>query len=121
MPVALNQRGGVVSVRNQTLSLRGSFRKVRRFDHDAPHPGMQALESVCVAGWWVSARSRWRVVGPEGDDEAIDLVVARLDTRVEQGGRASDCGEPSSYLDLKRGHFLPDWCYSSEHVAWQET
>jgi len=108
LPVALNQGGGVVSVRNQTLSRRGSFRKVRRFGRDAPHPSMQALERVCVAGWRVSARSRWRIEGPEDDGEAIDLVAARLDTRVEQGNRASDCGEPSSDLDLKSNHFLPD-------------
>jgi hypothetical protein len=51
LPVALNQRGGVVPIRNQTLSRRGSFRKMRRFDRDAPHPGMQAPERICVTDW----------------------------------------------------------------------
>jgi hypothetical protein len=51
LPVALDQRGGVVLVRYQTLSVRGALHEVRRFDRDAPHPGMQALERVCVVAW----------------------------------------------------------------------
>jgi len=51
MPVGLTERGGCVSVRDQPLCLSDSFHEVRRRDPDASHPGVQAMEGICVLGW----------------------------------------------------------------------
>lgn len=50
MPVAFRQRGGFLSVRDQPLSRRDSFHKVRRRHLDTSHPHMQTLQRACVVG-----------------------------------------------------------------------
>jgi len=119
MPVALSERRGFVSVRDQLLSRCGSFREVRCLDLDAAHPRMQAVERFCVVGCGVPVRRHRLVKGPEGHGEAIDFVDARFDSRVERGDGPLNCGEQLSDPDLKRGDPLPYQSYSSEDVTWQ--
>ena len=50
-PVVLSQCGGLVSLRDQPLSLCDPVQEVRSCYLDASHPGVQALEHVCVCAW----------------------------------------------------------------------
>lgn len=118
--VAVVERGTLASVRDDILCRGRAFHEVGCFDLDVAHGCVEPLECVSVLHWLGGLRRRL-VVGPEGDGEAVGVVHARLDPRIERCDRATGCGQTPGDPDLKRGDVVPGRCYSSEHVAWQQT
>jgi hypothetical protein len=74
---------------------------VRRDEIDLPQPSVQPhkrLRILVCSDVRVGCRL---VVGPEGDDEAVTFVDARLHSRIERRDGAIGFGEPTSDLDFE--------------------
>lgn len=121
IPIHVSERRRLLPVHDELLSRGDSFREMRCRALDRPHPVVQAMECVGVAGWRALVRRNRFVVGPKGHRETVSFVDARLDSWLKRRDRAPNGGEPRSKLYLKRGDLLSQWRYSREDVTRQKT
>ena len=116
----VGERRRAVSARDEPLGVRDSIREVRRRDVKPSHAHMQPLEGIRVVGWRDVLRCPGRVVGPERHCEAVTLVDARLDVRLESGHGGLGLSEHPSEVDFALEHFMACTRDSSKDVAWQQ-
>ena len=66
-------------------------------------------------------RRRGFVVGPQRDHEAVTLVDAWLDSRLESSHRAPGFGEPLGKLDFELCDLMRYRCHPGQDVTRQQT
>jgi hypothetical protein len=120
LSVQVGERRRLVARRDQLLRVFDSSREVGRGDSELAHASMQPFERVRVVGWFNLAGRHGRVVGPQGDDEAVTLVGARRRSRLKRSHRAAGLAEPLGKLDLEQRGVLRLRCDSGEDVTRQQ-
>jgi hypothetical protein len=119
-PVSVGERRRLIAARNEVLSLCNSIGEMRRRDIERPHAAMKPLERRCVVGWRDRFMRYGFVVGPQRDHEAVPLVGAWRDARLESRHRAAGCGQPLRKLDFERCDVLPGRRHPGEDVTGRE-
>ena len=92
---------GLGTVVDQRLRLRNAIREVGRDEIDLPHSGVQPPERLRILGRLDVTVGYRLVVGPQGDDEAVSHVDARLHPRIERSYGAVGFGQPTRDLDFE--------------------
>jgi hypothetical protein len=86
---------------DQRLCLRDAIREVGRSEIGLPHASVQLLERQRILRWFDITVEYGLVVSPQGDDEAVSHVDARLHPRIERSYGTIGFGEPTSDLDFE--------------------
>lgn len=100
--VRTEQRWRPLLVVDLASRIGDSIREVRRIQIKLAQGGMQPHKCVRVCGWR-DLRSRWLVVRPERDGEAIPDIGTAFGPGIKLGNRAAGFGETAGnlYFELR--------------------